>query len=249
MGAIETLAGVLVDAGPLATADDGAGRGSPLVGARRVLDTDLPRVDGGGLPLVVRLTGGAGQVAGPAALCRRRGLPLAALTVPVRDLDDLAGNVRRVVAAVDAARAEGALDEEAAVRVALPPESAAYGWLAAADEVAAAELELALPLAVGGRPVSPSTLAGWVDAALDRELAFAAIEGGPATRTADDHGVLNLLAATAVLWDGGGAEAAVAALQATDPGTEGLTTGRRWCRTVEVSDPLATAAAIGAALR
>ncbi|UMG93807.1 hypothetical protein [Nocardioides sp. TF02-7] len=196
----------------------------------------------------MRLTGGAGQLAGPAALCGRKGLPLTALTVPVRDLDDLAGNVRRVVAAVDAARADGALAEDVTVRVALPPEPAAYAWLTAADEVAAAELGLALPLAAGPVPVASPTLAGWMDAALDREVAFAATDGAAATRSADGHGVLNVLAATAALWDGHGPDAAVAVLEAPHPDPAGLDAGRRWCRAVEVADPAATVAAIEAAL-
>jgi hypothetical protein len=235
----DDLVGLLVDASPL----DAAPAESPLVGARRVLDTELPRVEAGGLPLVVQLSGGAGQVAGPGALCRRRGLSLAAVTVTVRDLDDLAGNVRRVVVAVDAARGDGALAEEAAVRITLPPEPAAYGWLAAADEVAAAELGLALPLVAGGTPVAADVLAGWIDAALDREIAFAATGGGPAVRS-EGHGVLNLLAATAALWNGDGATAATVVLDSREPTTADIATGRRWCQAVEVADPASTVEAL-----
>ena len=61
---------------------------------------------------------------------------------PLRDLDDLAGNARRVVAAVDAARAEGVLDEDTPVHVELPRAEVSASWLAAADEVAGAELRL-----------------------------------------------------------------------------------------------------------
>ena len=44
--------------------------------------------------------------------CRKLALELAGLEIALRDLDDLAGNARRVAAAVDAARAEGALDDD-----------------------------------------------------------------------------------------------------------------------------------------
>ena len=64
-------------------------------------DTDLPLVRGVQVPLSVVVTGGAGQLAGPAGLCRRLGLDLAGLEIALRDLDDLAGNARRVVAALD----------------------------------------------------------------------------------------------------------------------------------------------------
>ena len=71
-------------------------------------------------PLSVVVTGGAGQVAGPAGLCRKLGLQLAGLEIALRDLDDLPGNARRVVAAVDAARDEGSLHEDVPVYVELP---------------------------------------------------------------------------------------------------------------------------------
>ena len=70
-------------------------REEPLVGAFVLRDTDLPQVDPGP-PLAVVLTGGAGQVAGPAALGTRRGHALARLEIALRDLDDLPGNARRV---------------------------------------------------------------------------------------------------------------------------------------------------------
>jgi hypothetical protein len=242
---VEALDGVLVDAAPYDGAEAAA---STLVGARRVLDTDLPRVTSTAAPLVVHLTGGAGQVAGPAGLCRKRGLPLAALTVTLRDLDALVGNVRRVVAAVDAARAEGMLDDGVTIRVALPPEPVGHGWLAAADEAAGAELELALPLTTGGTLIPGRMVADWVDAALDRETPYSATGGGPATRGPDTHGVLNLLAATAALWDGRGAEEASRVLDSPEPPLDGLAAGRRWCRGIEVSDAAATADEIRALL-
>ncbi|WP_343900688.1 hypothetical protein, partial [Nocardioides aquaticus] len=73
-----------------------------LVGSRVVVDTDLPGTDPDGPPVTLVVSGGAGQVAGPAALAARRGVPLRAVRVTLRDPADLRGNARRVVAAVEA---------------------------------------------------------------------------------------------------------------------------------------------------
>ena len=132
----------------------GADEGAALVGTFVVRDTDLPNLDGFDAPLSVVVTGGAGQVEGPAALCARTGLSLTALEIALRDLDDLPGNARRVTAAVDAARASGALGEDVAVYVELPAAGSEHGWLAAADEVAAAELRI--KLRTGGLDAAPS---------------------------------------------------------------------------------------------
>ena len=92
-----------------------------LVGPLVVRDTDLPLLRGSPARLSVVVTGGAGQVDGPPALARRASAcALAGLEVALRDLDDLTGNARRVVAAVDAARAAGTLDDEVPVYVELP---------------------------------------------------------------------------------------------------------------------------------
>lgn len=167
------------------------------VGAFVLRDTDLPLVRGFGGPLSVVVTGGAGQVAGPAGLCTRLGLHLARLEVTLRDLDDLPGNARRVVAAVDDARAAGSLDEETPVHVELPAAPASAGWLAAADEVAAADLRLTLP-----PPVDASVLLAWVDAALDRELPFTCRGLRHAVSSSTGLGFLNVLVATQLLFDG-----------------------------------------------
>ena len=53
--------------------------GAELVGTFVLRDTDLPLVRGVTMPLSVVVTGGAGQVAGPAGLCRRLGMNLAGL--------------------------------------------------------------------------------------------------------------------------------------------------------------------------
>lgn len=231
------------------TADGAAAR---LVRSFVVRDTDLPQVPAG-TPVSVVLTGGAGQVLGPARLCTRRELPVAGLEVALRDLDDLAGNARRVVAAVDAARAEGALDEATPVFVELPADDPTYSWLAAADEVAGAELRL--KLRTGGLDAdafpTPERLAAWIDAALDRELPFKCTAGlhralphtdGDGSR---HHGFLNVLAATRVAFDGGSAADTVDVLRSTDAAdllALDLAGARRWFTSFgscSVDEPLA----------
>ncbi|WP_148615395.1 hypothetical protein [Nocardioides rubriscoriae] len=179
-------------------------RSTPVVGDRAVRDDELPRLVGYAGDLRVVLTGGAGQVAGPAAYCRRHGLELSALDVTLRDLDDPAGNARRVVAAVDAAVAGGDLLEDTVVHVRVATlGDPTPSWLAAADVLAEAEMVLALPL---GLPPG-GDLDAWVDAALDRELAMSLVGGTPAQAVA-------ALATAARLWG--------------DPGD--LARGRRWVR-------------------
>jgi len=170
-----------------------------LVGAFVLRDTDLPLVRGFGGPLSVVVTGGAGQLAGPLGAAARLGLDVVAVEIALRDPDDPVGNVRRVDAAARAADVEVPLF----VEVPGPPTPA---WLAAADEVAALGHRLKLRLGNVDHDLVPgsSTVAAWVDAALDRETPFKATaglhravrhdpEGGGA------HGFLNLLAATQLL--------------------------------------------------
>ncbi|MAY97280.1 MAG: hypothetical protein CMH84_12175 [Nocardioides sp.] len=217
---------------------DRAGPAARLVRSLVVRDTDLPQVPSG-TPVSVALTGGAGQVHGPAQLCQRRGLPVAGIEIALRDVDDPAGNARRVVAAVDAARGEGVLDEDTPVFVELPAVDPAYSWLAAADEVAAAELRL--KLRTGGLDPdafpTPERLAAWIDAALDRELPFKCTAGLHRALPHVDadgcghHGFLTLLAATRVAFDGGSADDVVATLRrddATDLLALDLAGARRW---------------------
>ena len=201
-----------------ATAAYGArdGAAADLVATFVLRDTDLPLVRGFGGPLSVVVTGGAGQVAGPAALCDRLGLRLAGLEIALRDLDDLAGNVTRVDAAVRAA----GIDVPVHVEI---PGPVTRGWLAAADEVAGAGHRIKLRLGHLDHDLIPdsATVAAWIDAALDRETPVKATaglhralrhepEGGGA------HGFLNVMVATAVLWDGGSAGDAVDALDQRD---------------------------------
>jgi len=199
------------------TAEDGA----ELVGTFVLKDTDLPMVRGFGGPLSVVVTGGAGQLAGPVGLCAKLGLNLAGLEIAVRDLDDPAGNVRRIVAATDD------LETEWPVFVELPQTDAGYGWLAAAD--LAAEAGLRLKFRTGGLDASafPSstTLASWIDAALDRETQFKCTAGlhRAVRHTGEDgfehHGFLNVLLATKLAWDGADSRSVVDMLEERNPDT------------------------------
>jgi hypothetical protein len=235
-----------------------------LVASFVVRDTDLPLLRGTPARLSVVVTGGAGQLAGPAGLCARLGLELAGLEIALRDLDDLPGNARRVVAAVDAARMAGDLDDSVPVYVELPPGPVGAGWLAAADEVAGGEHRL--KFRTGGLEPhafpTAAELASWIDAALDRETPFKCTAGlHNALRHRDPetgfehHGFLNVLVATARAFDGTGlqdvagildeqsADALVALADDTD-----LSGGRRWFTSFgscSVAEPLGDLVATG----
>jgi hypothetical protein len=181
-----------------------------LVGPLVVRDTDLPGVDTD-IPVSVVLTGGAGAVAGVASLATRKGHRLVAIEAAVRDLDDLAGNVRRITTAVDAARDQGDL-ADTEVYVELPQTEPAADWLSAADAVAASEHHL--KFRTGGVEAhlfpAPGTVASWIDAALDRETSFKCTAGLHHAVRHRDHetgfehlGFLNVLLATRVAFDGG----------------------------------------------
>jgi hypothetical protein len=238
-----------------------------LVGTLVVRDTDLPALRDAPARLSVVITGGAGQIAGPAALGARLDLRLAGLEIALRDLDDLAGNARRVVAAVDAARDDGALDEDLPVYVELPPTGSSAGWLAAADVIA--ERELRLKFRTGGaepdQVPQPRELAGWIDAALDRETPFKCTAGlHHAVRhtgdngfgvVTDQHGFLNVLLATRRAFDGAGPDEVSATLDERDGAAlaaaareADLAGARRWFTSFgscSVSDPLADLIALG----
>jgi hypothetical protein len=198
--------------------------GAELVGSFVLKDTDLPLVRGFGGPLSVVVTGGAGQIAGPAGLCAKLGLNLAGLEIALRDLDDLAGNARRVVTAVDAARSGGTLAAEVPVYVELPHVGNTASWFAAADEVAAAEHRL--KFRTGGLEAAAfpaaHALARWIDAALDRETPFKCTAGlhNAVRHTGADgfehHGFVNVLVATRMLFDGGAVDDAVVVLEQRD---------------------------------
>ena len=234
-----------------------AEHGAGLAGTFVLKDTDLPLVRGFGGPLSVVITGGAGQIAGPAGLCRKLGLDLAGLEIALRDLDDLAGNAQRVVAAVYAARDAGSLDPDLPVYVELPPTEPSHQWLAAADEVAGAELRLKYRtggLDADSFPAAP-TLAAWIDAALDRETPFKCTAGlhRALRHTGADgfehHGFLNVLVATLQAFDGAAPDAVVATLEdrQLEPGDD-LDRARRWFTSFgscSVAEPLADLRELG----
>ena len=236
-----------------------------LVGSFVVKDVDVPNV-GAPLPLSVVVTGGAGAIAGAAKLATRAGHPVAGLEIALRDLDDLAGNARRVVAAVEGARSEGLLDDDTPVHVELPHVGSTASWLAAADEVAAAELRL--KFRTGGLQAdafpAAHALAGWIDAALDRETAFKCTAGlhNAVRHTGDDgfehHGFLNVLLATRLAFDGAGTDDVVAVLEQRQPeslltlwqdqGDQAMARARRWFTSFgscSVTEPLDDLVSLG----
>ena len=238
-----------------------AEEGADLVGTFVLKDTDLPLVRGFEGPLSVVVTGGAGQLAGPVGLCAKLGLNLAGLEIALRDLDDLAGNARRVVAALRD------VDTDVPVYVELPHVGNTSSWFAAADEVAAAELRL--KFRTGGLEASAfpaaHALARWVDAALDRETPFKCTAGlHHALRHTDDstsdpgfehHGFLNVLVATRMLFDGASVDQAVVVLEQREAATLveaarelDLAGARRWFTSFgscSVAEPLADLRELG----
>jgi hypothetical protein len=241
--------------------------GAALVGTFVLKDTDVPLVRGFGGPLSVVVTGGAGQIAGPAGLCAKLGLTLSGLEIALRDLDDLAGNARRVVTAVDAARSDGVLAEGVPVYVELPHVGNTASWFAAADEVAAAELRL--KFRTGGLEAAAfpaaHALARWVDAALDRETPFKCTAGlhnavrhtGASTDDPgfEHHGFVNVLVATRRAFDGASLDEVVEVLEQRDgaalaaqAGELDLAGARRWFTSFgscSVAEPLADLRELG----
>jgi hypothetical protein len=222
-----------VDAYDTRSEDDGA----ELVGSFVLRDTDLPQLRDPVAPVSIVCTGGAGQLAGPSDWVRRKNVAIAGMEIAVRDLDDPAGNVRRIVAATDE------LETEWPIFVELPQTPVDHGWLAAAD--VAAEAGLRLKFRTGGLDASafPSSevLAGWIDAALDRETEFKCTAGlhRAVRHTGDDgfehHGFLNVLVATARAFAGSGLPEVTQVLESRDAGMltqahayEGGAEARRW---------------------
>jgi hypothetical protein len=189
-----------------------------LVGPLVVKDTDLGDVPAD-VPLSVVLTGGAGAIDGVATLAERKGLTLTAIEAAVRDLDDMAGNVRRYDAAMHAAGLDVPLHVEF-------PGAVGPQWLAAADEAAASAFRLKLRLGHVDPDLIPdaTTVAGWIEAALDRELEFKATAGLHRAVRHDpegggSHGFLNVLAATRALLDGASTTEAATLLEERDGAT------------------------------
>ncbi|MFC6288058.1 hypothetical protein ACFP3Q_13350 [Nocardioides sp. GCM10027113] len=241
-----------------------------LVGSFVVTDVKVPEVadaaPGTPVSLSIVVTGGAGAIAGALRLADKAGQPVAGIEIALRDLDDLSGNARRVVAAVDAARGEGLLDDGTPVFVELPQQPPSAAWLAAADEVAAAELRLKFRTGGVEAAMHPdaATLAGWVDAALDRETPFKCTAGlHHAVRHTtgegfEQHGFVNVLLATRALFDGTPVDAAAELLETREPdavlagwraaGDDAMAGARRWFTSFgscSVTDPLDDLTALG----
>jgi hypothetical protein len=236
-----------------------------LVGSFVVKDVDVPGVDAP-LPLSIVVTGGAGAIPGALRLAAKSSCSVAGLEIALRDLDDLAGNARRVVAAVDAARADGLLDDAVPVYVELPHVGSTASWLAAADEAAAAELQL--KFRTGGLKADlfphAHALARWIDASLDRETAFKCTAGlhNALRHTGEDgfehHGFLNVLLATRLAFDGASTDDVVAVLEQRDAepllglwheqGDQAMARARRWFTSFgscSVTEPLDDLIALG----
>ncbi|MCW2849340.1 MAG: hypothetical protein JWR90_3314 [Marmoricola sp.] len=178
-------------------------------------------------PLACNLvvTGGAGAIE-PAVtwLTRSEGLELRALEFALRDEDDLAHNVRRLVQVVDSL--EDALDD--VIIHAEPPllrGTPSHGWLSALDELADREIWLKFRTGGASDDLFPTSaaLASSIGASLDRELPFKCTAGmHHAVRHRDDasgfehHGFLNVLLATRASLDGGSLDEVAAVLDDTD---------------------------------
>jgi hypothetical protein len=231
--------------------------GAELVGTFVLRDTDLPQVHGFAGPVSVVVTGGAGQLAGPVGLCAKLGLNLAGLEIALRDPDDLAGNARRVVAALRE------VETDVPVYVELPHVGNTSSWFAAADEVAAAELRLKFRTGGLDAAAFPAAhaLARWIDAALDRETPFKCTAGlhNAVRHTGVDgfehHGFVNVLVATRRAFDGAAVDEVVDVLEQRDgtalvSGAAGLDLAgaRRWFTSFgscSVAEPLADLRALG----
>ncbi len=228
-----------------------------LVGSFVVTDVRIPEIDPP-LGLAIVVTGGAGAIEGALRLAEKGGHQVAGVEIALRDLDDLAGNARRVTAAADAV----GLDPER-VHVELPPVGDSGAWLRAADEVAAAGMRL--KFRTGGLEdhlfPTPHALAGWIDAALDREMPFKCTAGlhNAVRHDADDgfthHGFLNVLLATLRAFDGADGDEVATLLDERDGDTltaaaadEDLTRARRWFTSFgscSVQEPLDDLTALG----
>ena len=228
-----------------------------LVGAFVVTDTKVPEV-GTPLSLAVVVTGGAGGIEPALRLAERGGHEVAGVEIALRDLDDLAGNASRVAAATDGC---GVPPEQ--VYVELPHVPDTGSWLRAADAVA--EAGLRLKFRTGGLEAhlfpASHALAGWIDAALDRETPFKCTAGlhDAVRHTGEDgfehQGFLNVLVATLRAFDGAAPDEVVAQLDDRDADSvvaaareDDLGRARRWFTTFgscSVTEPLDDLLALG----
>jgi hypothetical protein len=224
----------------------------PLVVGDRALPGLADQVPEGTdpLPVTVVVSGGAGALGPLPRWFASDRLHLAGIEIALRDLDDLPGSARRVVAAAQQASYDPP-DPEVPVYVELPqlgaagtPADPGTGWLSAADEVAMADLRAKLRTGGVEADLFPSEagLASAIEALLDRELAFKCTAGlhHAVRHRAEDtgfehHGFLNVLLATRASLDG---DDVVAALAAQDRsavadrvralGADGVSRTRRW---------------------
>jgi hypothetical protein len=253
-------------------------RASPyagLVGPLVVADRHLPQLRDlltgadAALPVAVVVTGGAGALEPAVRWASSPALELAAVEISMRESDagDLAPNAQRIVAAVDSLVQDGVLDDEVPVYVE-PPQWHGPGpsasWSGALDTLAAADHRLKLRTGGTEKEAFPSAveLAGWLRAALDRELRFKCTAGlHHAVRHRDPvtgfehHGFLNVLLATRADLDGGSPADVAAVLDDTDGAQlaaaadqAALASARRWFTSFgscSVAEPLADLTALG----
>ncbi len=210
-----------------------------LVGPFVVSDQRLPELaaaladaltadtEAGPLPLSVVVSGGAGSLE-PALtwVSRRPEMELRSVEAAVRDDPGSPGGLAHNVTRITTALAAAPVPVRAYVEMPRP-RGADLGpdWLRGLDVLATADV--ALKLRTGGE--TPEThpsereLAACIDTALDRELPFkctAGLHHAVRSTTADgleQHGFLNVLVATAALFDGDGREVAEALLGERDP--------------------------------
>ena len=204
------------------------------------------------LPVTVVVQGGAGAI-GPAVAWATGSdaLDLRSIEIALRgsDTGDLPHNARRIVTALDQLVADGALGDEVTVYVEPPRhygDEPGHGWLAALDEIAAANHWL--KFRTGGAETedfpSADELATSISAALDRELRFKCTAGlHNALRHRDEetrlehHGFLNVLLATRASLDGASRTGVAGVLELADPDAvlrlvadaeDGLAGARSW---------------------
>ncbi|GEP33774.1 hypothetical protein NSZ01_15420 [Nocardioides szechwanensis] len=241
------------------TAEEGAG----LVGTFVLRDTDLPQVRGFAAPLSVVVTGGAGQIEGPAGLCRKLGLDLAGVEIALRDPSDLVGNARRVALAVDSARSSGALDFEVPIYVELP-DSGHFGHWSDPIQVLL-ENDFRLKMRTGGLHADDfpdaQKLADWLDLMQAYAIPFKCTAGlhravrNTAETGFEHHGFLNILMATAMYFAGATVPEVRDTLErrdgealANESQSLDLVAARRWFTSFgscSVAEPLADLRALG----
>lgn len=196
----------------LALTDSGRGEfvGPLVVTDRRLAEVANAVPAGSRARVTVINTSGAG---GLLSLADRGhdSLQVVAVVSTLRDLADLAGNARRVVAATEV------LDPDVVVHVGLPR---APGWERAAEEVEAAGLRAAIDLTPAGGPATPDALAGQLRELVELDLSFRA-----AGVVADAVPLPALLVAVEALVEDAGVDAAADLLGAGADATTTLVTG------------------------